>query len=366
MVVRKIRVLHVGISNHLGGIETYLMKLTSHVDRDKYQFDFLIYNNQKPCFYDELKSLGCRFHSVTSRRKNFLNNRIELKKLFYEEKFDIVHCHQNSLSYITPVIFAQRRGCGVVVHSRNAGSLSGVLTRLRHKINYYRLPKNKITCVAVSDLAGDWMFGKNTQVLVLNNGLDTELYKYNPGSRQEIRAEFNLGDREVILHIGAFRVQKNHDFLIEVFKAYHDIHPESVLLMAGDGSLRHQIERKVSELGIANDVVFAGLRSDVPKLLSAADKFLFPSFYEGFPNALVEAETAGLYCVASNRITEQVRIKDTCNFISLDSPISFWVAALEQPLNLNRERFAVQIENAGLCINKEMENLYKVYDSILE
>ena len=364
--MHKKRVLHIGLDTYLGGIETYLLKLASNVDRDKYQFYFLMYDEKEPCFYNELRALGCNFYNVVSRRKNYFRNIYELKQLLKREQFDIVHCHQNSLSYIAPILLAIRCGCRVIVHSHNAGNLSGIAVRIRHKINYLRLPRKKVACVAVSDLAGEWMFGKKTPVTVLNNGLDTKFYSYSPKHREEIRKEFDLGNKELIVHTGAFRKQKNHELLIDIFKAYHQRNPETILMMVGEGELKHEIEEKVKKLDLHNHVIFAGRRSDVPKILSAADKYLFPSFYEGFPCALIEAETAGVYCVAADTITKQVQINGICEYVSLDAPINDWVKALEHNPIDDRLSCAKMVENIGLGIEAEMKRLILLYEGVFE
>lgn len=356
------RILHIGLDTHMGGIETYLLKIATYVDRSRYEFAFLMYDNEKPCFYDELTAMGWKFYNVTSRRKNFLKNRRDLKHLFKTERFDYIHCHLNSLSYIAPVTIALDCGCKVIVHSRNAGAISSLPSQILHKINYYRLPKDKIQCVAVSDLAGKWMFGKNADFVVLNNGLDTNKYEFSEEARHSIRQEFNLGNREVILHTGAFRPQKNHSFLIEIFNVYLSYNPNAVLMLVGDGNLKNDIEYRINELNIKDSVVLTGVRYDIPKLLSAADKFLFPSFYEGFPNALIEAEAAGLYCVCADTITRQVQVPEQCEYLSLEAPISEWVRVLSVAPVLDRKESAKKIENMGLGINAEMERLYRFYE----
>lgn len=362
----KTRVLHVGLDTYLGGIETYLLKLAKNIDKDKYQFDFLMYDGNEPCFYNELKALGCKFHNVVSRRKNYIKNIKELRELFKHEHFDIVHCHQNSLSYVTPILEAVRSGCRVVVHSHNSGNLSGSLVRIRHDLNRYRVPINRVVCVAVSDLAGQWMFGKESEFKVINNGLDTTLYEYNEAYRNEIREEFGIGNKELILHTGAFRKQKNHEQLIDIFKFYQQEHPESILMLVGDGELKGEIENKVQELELTENVIFAGKRSDIPRILSAADKYLFPSFYEGFPNALIEAETSGLYCVAADTITRQVQIEGVCEYVSLNAPLKDWAKALEHDPVENRVKYADLVEAAGLGIGSEMERINLLYEGSLE
>ena len=361
----KIRILHVGLDTHLGGIETYLLKISSNIDRRCFEFSFLSYDDQKPCFFDELSALGCKFYFVRSRRKSWFGNAKDIRELFSREKFDIIHCHLNSLTYITPAIEGLRAGAKVIIHSRNGGSAMGSSSRILGLINRFRMPWNKVKCVAVSDLAGQWMFGTHREFTVLNNGLDTEKYRYSEQNREAIRKELGIpSDAEVIANVGAFRTQKNHAFLIEVFKQYHQKHPESRLLLVGEGELEDEIKRKVSEYGISNKVIFAGKRNDISAVLSASDKYLFPSLYEGFPNALIEAETSGLLCVSSSTITEQACL-DNCLRVSLDAPIADWVSALEHPVVSDRAGCVEMVEKAGFGIREEIERLENLYVSLL-
>lgn len=363
---RKIRVLHVGIDSHLGGIETYLLKIATYIDKEKYQFDFLAFKGSEPCFRKELEELGCHFFYIEPRRKNYMAYLRDLNALYDKEDFDIVHCHLNSLSCIEPCMIALKKGYKVIVHSRNAGNIVSLKSRILHKMNYYCLPKKKIYCVAVSDFAGQWMFGKKGKFTVLNNGLNVERYKFSETSRNKIRKELKLSnEQEVIIHIGAFRTQKNHDFLIDVFKEYLKDNPTSVLILVGDGPLKEKIHSKVCELKIDKNIVFLGQRSDIPELLSAADKFFFPSYYEGFPNALLEAEASGLYCVVSDTITRQAMLSNMCYSVALKDPITKWTSALGRKVNWDRNTGTQKVKQARLDISGEMQRLDDIYIKII-
>ena len=236
----------------------------------------------------------------------YFRSRKELRELLEAEKYDIIHCHLNSLSYIDPALVGLKVGSKVIVHSRNAGSATGSSNRYLCFINKFLLPYDKVVKVAVSDKAGKWMFGENRKCLVLNNGVDTDKFRFSEVKRNEFRKELGISDdREIIVHVGAFRPQKNHSFLIDVFSCYQKAHKESLLLLVGEGELKNEIEEKVESLGIGKNVLFLGQRLDLEKVLSGSDKFLFPSLYEGFPNALLEAEASGLLCVVSDEITRQ-------------------------------------------------------------
>ena len=361
----KIRVLHVGLDTHLGGIETYLMKITSHIDSNTFQFDFLAYDNEKPYFYDELTALGCNFYFVTSRRKSFLKNKKDLEKLFKEEHFDIVHCHLNSLTYIAPVLGALKANVKVIVHSRNAGSSIGSSSKILCALNRIRFPYDKITMVAVSDKAGSWMFGENHKFTVLNNGIDTNRFEFSQAKREAIRKEFGLSEgQEVIAHVGAFRPQKNHVFLIKVLNEYLKRFPNAILLLVGTGELENSIKNQVEELKLEKNVIFTGNRKDLDCILSASDKFLFPSLYEGFPNALLEAQASGLLCVASTAITEQACLEN-CIRVSLEDSTSEWVKALSNQVKQNRQVYAHIVEENGFGIETEMKRLENLYNKVL-
>ena len=361
--MKRIRVLHVGLDTHLGGIETYLLKISSNIDKSRFQFDFLAYDDVRPCFYNELSSIGCRFRFVRSRRKSWMGNARDIRDLLRNEGYDIIHCHLNSLTYVTPALEGLRAGAKVIVHSRNGGQSTGSSSRILGLINRLRMPWDKITRVAVSDLAGKWMFG-DRPFMVLNNGLDTAKYCFSEEKRLAARKSLCLDENvEIILNVGALRPQKNHAFMLEVFDSYHQKHQNSVLVLVGEGELEADIRNRVRELGLDGAVIFAGKRDDIPAVLSASDKFLFPSLYEGFPNALIEAETSGLSCVASDTITRQACL-DNCRMISFDAPLSEWVRALEMPSPVERKDCPEMVEKAGFGIRDEIARLENLYLSL--
>lgn len=360
----RIRVLHVGLDTHLGGIETYLLKIASNIDRNRFQFDFLAYDNEKPCFHDELESLGCGFRYVRSRRRSWFGNARDIRDLLAKERYDIIHCHLNSLTYITPALEGLKAGTKVIIHSRNAGWARGSSSWLLGFLNRYRIPWNKVTRAAVSDVAGQWMFGKNRDFIVLNNGVDTSLFRYSEAARQATRETLGIkSGTEVIVNTGAFRAQKNHSFLLDVFDSYHREHENSILLLVGGGELESEIRDKAGRLGLTGSVVFAGVSKDVAGILSASDKFLFPSLYEGFPNALLEAEASGLPCVVSDTITSQACL-DNCVRLSPDAPVGEWVHALETVSAAGRAACAGKVDEAGFGLKEEISRLENLYSSL--
>lgn len=358
-----IKVLHYGLTNNLGGIETYLHKLYTNINKDKFSFDFLMNGSDKPCWHDEFEKMGSNFFYVTPRNINPIKNRKEIDNILDNGKYDIIHCHLNSLSYITPVLSAVKKGVPTIVHSRNAGIPTSKLTRLLHSLNSLRLPKDKISMLAVSDYAGDWMFGAKSNVQVINNGIDVKRYMYNNRARNGIREEFGIGEEYVVVHVGAMREQKNHDFLLDIFYQVLEKKPDSKLLLVGEGPLKPMIEEKVKKLNIKKQAIFTGNRQDIPAIFSSADVFLFPSLYEGFPNAVLEAQTSGIPCLISDTITDEVMVNKNCRTLSLNKNAEEWANQL-LALDTLKDRGSGldNVMEKGLSVEDEVtkiENIYK-------
>ena len=108
--------------------------------------------------------------------------------------------------------------------------------------------------------------------------------------------------------------------------------------MIGDGDTKKEIEEKIVELGIERNVRFLGIRKDIPDLLSIMDAFMLPSLFEGMPNVLIEAQTMGLPCVVSDKITKYANITGQVYYLSLDSNYEEWVEKVLVVKKINPER----------------------------
>ena len=158
----------------------------------------------------------------------------------------------------------------------------------------------------------------------LHNGVDLKMYHYDEEGRGRIREEFSLDGKLVVGHVGRFHEQKNHRFLLEVFREIRKRRDDAVLLLVGVGTLEVDVRRRVKELDLENVVIFAGQRFDVPQLLSAMDVFVFPSFHEGMPNTVIEAQATGLPCVIADTITAEADITGLVTYLPLEETAEHW------------------------------------------
>lgn len=326
-----IRVLHVLGSMNLGGAESRIMDLYRNMDREKVQFDFLVHDSREGFFDKEIQSLGGHIYYVPRFKVyNYGVYKKAMKQFFAEHhEFRAVHGHMTSTASLYLPI-AKKAGIPMTIaHARSAGvdrGIKGAITKWLRK----PLPKRADFCLACSRLAGEAVFGeafvKTGKVRILPNAIETEKYKYDISVRKEMRNALGLQDKYVIGHVGRFHYAKNHEFLIDIFAEIKKQKENAVLLLVGEGALMGEVKEKVSMLDLEQSIIFAGNQSEVSRYYQAMDYLVFPSRFEGMPGTIVEAQAAGLPCLISDTITEEVKVTELVKFASLcDSP-ECWAA----------------------------------------
>lgn len=354
-----IRVLQEIVLLDPGGIEVLLMNLYRHIDREQLQFDFMVHRPKKGFYEDEITSMGGKIYRTPAFnpfKMNAYKTGIE-KVLIEHPEYKVFHCHTELNMW--PLKYAAKLGVPVrVAHSHNAKST----VDLKYFFFLYEKMFIKKYCTDMfmcSEPAGEWSYGKKAvaegKVKYLNGIIDTGKFKYNEQVRREMREEFNLGNKIVIGHIGRFMKQKNHKFLLEIFKVIHELNPNTVLLLCGNGILESDIKAKAKELGIENDVIYTGFKGNVNietwRLYQAFDLFLFPSLWEGLPLCGIEAQTAGLPIVMSDVIAEQTIVTDNVTRVSLNKSAEDWArTCLDVLSTFERKDCQKQVVDAGFDV----------------
>jgi glycosyltransferase involved in cell wall biosynthesis len=138
------------------------------------------------------------------------------------------------------------------------------------------------------------------RLIVIENGIDLELYESGDVDRQHIRKELKVpGKGVMIISVGRLAVEKGHTYLLDAFSKVIPTHPNVFLVIVGDGPLRSQLDAQAKELVISDRMIFVGLRGDVINLLKSSEMYIQPSLSEGLSLALLEALAASLPIVAT-------------------------------------------------------------------
>lgn len=364
------RVAQVLSKMNSGGIEMVVLNYYRHIDRTKVQFDFVVEEGSTIPFRDEIERMGGRIYLVPPYI-NIKEYQTRLVKLFRTNNYKIVHAHMNTLS-IFPLRAAKKAGVQVrITHNHSTADK----TELKRTIIKYILrPFAKVSAThycACSVLAGKWLFGNSFfekgNVKLIPNAIDISKFTFNEEIRNRVRTELGVEDNFVVGHVGRFMHQKNHEFLIDIFKRIHEKESKAILLLIGEGELKHKIEKKVRCLGLNDFVRFLGVQYNVNELMQGMDIFLLPSLYEGLPVVGVEAQSSGLPCVYSSSITEETKILDSTEFVSLEESVDKWANKVIQLKDrCERKKVDEKVIDAGFEIMKAADDLNNFYYEIMQ
>ena len=295
------RIVHMLNSMGMGGIENFIMNVYRQIDKQEYQFDFILQCEEESFFEKEIKELGGKIYRIPRFEKHPLKHCQELKSILKQNNFWAFHRHTASSVVFIDLWIA--KACKInkrLVHSHNTSNKGVFLNKLfRFLLSHFSTHK-----LACSIDAGKWLYG-NRRFVVIHNGIDTKKYLFSNEIRKKLRNELNIDNNIVIGHVGRFSAQKNHLFLLRVFQKVYQKNSNYRLLLCGSGELEQEMKAFCTQQKIEEAVIFAGVRDDIPMVMQAMDIFAFPSLYEGLGIVLMEAQLTNLPCVVSNRIPKE-------------------------------------------------------------
>jgi len=320
-----------------GGAETFLMNVLRSIDRNIFEFIFLCYGDKKFDYENEITQLGGKIIRIPDVKNVGIRAHMRhLKRVMVENGIDVVHSHTYYNS-IFSLIAARLNGISLRIahsHSTQSEPNPSLAKRVYFLISKIGIELFANKFIACGNDAGRAFYTPWRKFQVINNGINIKDFSYDQNNRNSIRTELGIDkNATVLMHAGRFAEVKNHDFLIDTFVEYRSRDSSSHLILVGDGPLRKKMEAKVKKLIISEAVTFLGMRSDVNRIYSAADVFVFPSLFEGLGIVLIEAQTSGLLCIVSkDRVPHEAKITDRLRFITLEKGAKFWSEYIQQSL----------------------------------
>ena len=346
--MEKINVLVLITVMDRAGAETMMMNYLRHIDRGKIHMDFLINRPERADYEDEVEKLDSKiYHMCALYPGKFRRYRREFRRFLEEHNnYDVIHSNLEEKSYYALKI-AKEMGINVRIahaHSAPKGHDLKMIMRLYFRKKMQKYCTHRVAC---GEKAAKWLFGDDINIVSMkdyvekNNSIDampdngreheTVVIMKNAIDTKKFRIELGIDEKTLVIgHIGRFVPVKNQSFLIDIFKNVNNIQSDSRLLLIGGGnskeeiSYKQEMQSKVKKLGLEDKVIFTGVRDDVNKLMEAMDIFVMPSLSEGFPVTLVEAQAAGLRCLVSDNIQNDVNLTGEIQYKALEDGEEEW------------------------------------------
>ncbi|WP_156290946.1 glycosyltransferase family 1 protein [Oceanobacillus salinisoli] len=365
--MKKIKILQVIGSLRIGGAEVVTVNFQKY-NQDQLKVDYLVYGDTVGELENKVKELGGRIIRIPAPKNGYLKFTRNVRNVIREYgPYDIVHSHPlfNS-GFILKAAYIEKVPKRIShAHSARFNEKSSLIKKFYMGLMRYYIRNYSTHLLACSKAAGNYLFGEESfseKGDIWNNAIDSKKYVYSEKVRNEVRSELNISGMFVIGHVGRLCDVKNQDFILDIFKEVKEKNTNSKLLLVGDGAIKNNLERKVKNYNLKNDVLFLGARNDVNRLLQGMDVFLFPSKYEGLGIALIEAQAAGLQCIISDAIPQEVEITNLINRVPLSKNATEWA---EKVLNYNngygRMNTLKEISLSGYDIEGVIQKVKTIY-----
>lgn len=370
-----VRILHLTPPYGFGGVHSFLFNYYKYMDRREFQFD-LLSRSSHLTVPDAYAGCRCGMVELPPKACPEREKRERLIRIM-GSGYDALHLHTSSwggrgfyLEEIAGEVGIPR----VIVHSHSTNIADLNLDESTRQARYQRHQELKTQFRedmatdfwACSGLAADWLFGSQIprdRIRIIKNAIDVERYRFSPERRERVRSALGIGESPLLGTVGGFTYLKNPEFLIDLFAGLHREHKDAKLLMVGDGELRPAMEKRIADQGLTGSVIMPGWTADVENYLCAMDCFLFPSRFEGFGIAPLEALAAGLPCVVSEAIPEELEFTERLRRMLLDR--FRWAAAVEEMLrmgkSIDRRTGADVVRAAGYDVRLQAQVLERLY-----
>lgn len=371
--MKKIKILQFVGGMNCGGTETMLMNLFRKMDKEKYDFTFAV-NIEGEGWYDkEILELGGKIIKVNRLENLGVSKYIDhLVTVIKEGNYDAIHSHTFLHSGL---IMKAAKKAGVKIRiSHSHSAMDNFEKSFKYKLKKFFLQRlilsNSTHIVACSTEAGYCLFGKefNKRGVLLPNPIKlNEVMKCKKEASEIIKTmkkQYCIADNCFIVgHVGRLVDIKNHRFMIQIAKRLKEKQFKFKMFFLGDGELKETIEKQIKDNGLIDEIILTGNVSNVYEYMQLFDLLLLPSFYEGLPVTLVEAQASGLFSFVSSNVSKESDLGlNLIDFLELDN-IDEWIDKIikYEKVNISDKKIISKISEKKYSDEisiKEYEKLY--------
>lgn len=366
------RILHIIGKRPKGGIGTVVRNYQKYISDYEIQFDYLIFDDYETGDFDEkVKKMDSRVYVLPElKQKRLFTLRCLIKEFFknHSSDYDIIELHSPNIAFLIHK-YAFKYGIEHrITHSHSIKLSNNKIKAIRNRILCSSINSLTTDFFACSKEAGITLFGKeiiyDDKFQIINNSIQLSDFEFDYDNRNDLRKSCGIQNDDIcLIHVGRFSKEKNHEFLLSFAQKLKEKHMKFKMIFVGDGELYEHIRNEAKLKQLNDFIIFTGHVSNVKDYLDIADIFMLPSFVEGVPLSVIEAQANGLNCIISDTVP-QVIVSDTCFYKPLD--VDQWLKAI-QACNIDpHKRFnSIQaLDAAGFNIEKEAKKLSALYKQI--
>lgn len=292
-----------------GGIGRNLSIITKGIDREKYSISVILIGSKedRDADFRNLEDTSnfshLDWHLLDDEENSLRSIFVKLRRKIEEIKPEILSCHgykSNILGGLLRLIYL-RKSETKLVSIAHGWVTPGIKLKL-----YYFLEK---LCLNIFDkiiMVGSFQeeelrrfFIQKEKLILINNGIDVENFRAQ--KTMSLRERLNIKKSErVISFVGRLSKEKNIESLIKAFYLLKKKKQNVLLVIAGEGEERGNLERLVEDYNLSSSVILLGQTEDVLSVYQASDLYCSLSKKEGLPNNVLEAMACLVPCILSN------------------------------------------------------------------
>lgn len=371
--MQKINVIEFIGSLSDGGAETLVKDYATLINHEKFNIEIVtIWDNGSSANSRLIKESGVKTHKIYPQWNIWIRiiNKIfgryyvskRILSIVCQENISCIHVHLSQLKYILPISNNLKKLNVKIFYTCHNIPLKffGENNNIEKKAAIKLIENNNMKIIALHDNMAKELneLFKINNTIVIHNGINLERFIECNTSYKEAKRKLGIPNNRVVIgHIGRFNIQKNHEFLIDIFIELKKKNSNFFLLMVGDGSLKNKCIEKLNNFVSEEDYLILSHRTDVPDILRSMDCFVFPSLYEGLGIVLVEAQASGLKCIVSNKVPKDAFLSDGIISLPIDQGVEIWTESILKSLNKKN----ISCDFCNYDMKKEIKILEEIY-----
>lgn len=371
-----IKILHILPYLHKGGVEAFVMSYFRHINRSRYSFIFLVLGDGNE-YESEIISLGgivihadISFSKAKYLGKNFL----KMVKLLKNLDYDIIHSNvnqYNGLVFLASILAGKK---GFVSHSHGTDfedSVGSIFRRIVYKGLIYKLTSELSDVrLACGEKAGMALYN-GADFKILRNAVDfSEWSSEKEDVGEELLDKYKIGrNSNIYTSISRYDWNKNLTFFVDIFKVIHEMDIHSHMIVGGTpGDYEEEVRNKVKEYGLEDSATILGSCDNMKEFYKLSDCWIMPSYNEGLPFSLIEAQACGLNVIVNDTVDRDADMGiNLLHFCKLSDGPGLWAqnAIRFKGHMTDKKKIEGAMSSKGYSIKDNVIALESIYDSII-